>query len=80
MLMALAVVCTGRAAWLQFEDVEDSDDFYSGVYGYWDYGPGNRTQHHLLYMFSKPGVRSADQRATHQPDIFKSMFYITQKV
>jgi hypothetical protein len=39
--MALAAVCSGRAAWLQFEDVEDTEDFYSGVYGYWDYGPGN---------------------------------------
>jgi hypothetical protein len=40
MLMALAAVCSGRATWLQFEDVEDTEDFYSGVYGYWDYGPG----------------------------------------
>ncbi len=65
MLMALAAVCTGRAAWLQFEDVEDTEDFYSGVYGYWDYGPGTGLKDHLLDVKKrKPGVRSADHGKT----------------
>jgi hypothetical protein len=51
MLMAVAAVCTGRAAsWLQFEDVQDAEDFYSGVYGYWDYGPGTGLKIILLHV------------------------------
>jgi hypothetical protein len=44
LLVILAVSCSGKSTWFQYEDdnkeADSAEDFYSGVYGYWDYGPG----------------------------------------